>query len=119
MSAAEGCSAFRGSHGGCDRGDIGDFVSDRGFADVRIVVYAESPDWRIDHQLNLSILDSIDNVRPALMHLENEFGFQTVLVQETVGSVGGLDLEAQFFSPTFLVLYRPGSLSSRTRTPAR
>src|SRR5512136_1892652 len=83
----------RYSSGG--RGDVGYFILDGSFANVRIVVSTESPDRCIDHQLNFPIFDSVHNIWPALMHLENQLRFDSLLVQESVGPFGGLDLKPE------------------------
>jgi len=59
---------YRG-HCCSDRGYIRYLVFDGRLADVGVVVFAQTPGRRINHQLNLAVLDGINDVRPALVHL--------------------------------------------------
>ena len=36
-------------------------------------------DRRVDHELDLAVLDGVDDIRPALVHLENLLGLDAVL----------------------------------------
>jgi len=95
MSLPERRDPFGRRYGSGGRSDVGYFKLDGSFANVRIVVNTEPPNRCIDHQLNFSVLDSVHNIRPALMHLENELGFDSLLAQEPVGPFGGLDLKSE------------------------
>ena len=65
--------AFCSSHGGSQCGDIGHFILYGCLTDVRVVILASFPRWRVDNQLNLPVLDGVGNIGPALMLFQ--YGF--------------------------------------------
>jgi len=90
-----GGNAFYGGGGsGCCR-DVGYFVSNSRFANVRVIVFAEFACRGVDYKLDFAVLDGVNDVGSAFVHFKDAFGFDAFVCEEAIGSFGGLDFEAQ------------------------
>ena len=54
-------------------GDVGDFIFNRRFPDVGVIVLTQFAAGGVDNQLNLVVLNAINNVWAAFMHFANRF----------------------------------------------
>ena len=62
-----GLNTPHSSHGCCEGGDVRNLMLDCRFADIEIIVFAQLPAWCIYHQLDLTVLNGIYDVRPAFV----------------------------------------------------
>src|SRR5581483_6589930 len=78
-----------------ERRDGWDAGGDRCTADRLFVKEGVLPAGSIDDELDPSPLDQVDDVRPALLHLENAFDDQAGGLERVRRSLGGDDLETK------------------------
>ena len=64
---------------------------------------AESAFRRVDHELDLAVLDRVDDIGPAFVHLQDRLGLNAVAAEALVRTVRCFDPKAEFLKlPRYL-----------------
>ena len=73
--------AADGGRGGGNRGNTGNLVLHGGAPDRLFVKAGFDTERRVDDQIDVSVLDQIDDIRPSLVHLEDRLDLQACGLQ--------------------------------------
>ncbi len=80
MSPLVGGNSPGGGQGGGQSCNVGNFEFDGGFSDVGIIMLAQFSAGGVDYQLNFIVFNGIHNIGTSLMHLHDDFGFNTAFL---------------------------------------